>query len=80
LFHRVIQISGDPAFDHHALCFEVQLVGFDLDQVVLGLAPRRATRRFAILISRPVFLDWLPLVSRVHGTNAAHCTTVPSKR
>jgi hypothetical protein len=76
----VIQLSGDPAFDHLALCLEVQLVGFDLDQVILRLAPRRTARRFAVLIRRPVFLDRLPLVGRYHRTYAAHSTTMASKR
>jgi hypothetical protein len=76
----VTQISGDATFDHHALCFKVQLVGFNLNQIVFGPAPRRTARWFAVLISRPVFLYRLLLVGRGHGANAAHFTKVDPKR
>jgi hypothetical protein len=78
LFHRAIQISGDPAFDHHALCLEVHFVGFCFNKIVLGPPPRWASRRLAVRISRPMFLHGLPLVRRGYGTNAAHCSTIAS--
>jgi hypothetical protein len=73
--HR-FRISGDSAFDRQALRLDVQLARFHFDEVVLGPTSRRAAWWFAILISRPVFLEGLLLVGRGHGTYAAHCTTM----
>jgi hypothetical protein len=55
-------------------------VGLYLDEVVFGPAPRQPARRFAVLISRPVFLYGLPLVGGHHWGNTAHATTMAPKR